>query len=363
MLGLALLTAFLYLAQHILIPLLLSLMFAILLRPVVVFLSKRLRFPHVIAALTSVLLFVLLIVLIAFFVFWQISDLANDWNNIKQNMTIHYHHLQEWVRQHFHISYLEQKEYIEKATEDSFPAGEKIGNTLSSFSDVLLSAVLVPIYMFLFLLYRNLFLIFLSKLFGPHHQLKLQHVLFQVKVAIQSFLVGLLIEMGIVSALTTIGLMIIGVEYALLLGVITGLLNLVPYIGIMVACLISILASLTSSTELSTITGVIIVNIVVQLLDNNVLVPLIVSSKVKINALVSIVGIIVGGAIAGISGMFLAIPVIAILKVIFDRVKGLEPWGFLMGDDLPKTVEWGKIKFPSLDAGESTGPPPKNEEE
>jgi hypothetical protein len=82
----------------------------------------------------------------------------------------------------------------------------------------------------------------------------------------------------------------------------------------------------------------------VQLIDNNLLVPLFVNSKVQINALVSIVGIIIGNVLGGITGMFLAIPIIAIFKVIFDRIESLEPWGYLLGDDLPKTFEWHKIK-------------------
>ena len=353
LLSLALLIGFLYVGQQIFIPLLLSLLFAILLRPVVVFLSKRLKFPHVIAVLTAVFMFVLLVSAIALFVVWQISDLADDWNKIKLNVTTHFHHLQAWINQHFHISYLEQKKYLQQATKDSFHPGEELGHTLSSFSDILLNFLLVPVYMFLFLLYRNLFLIFLSKLVGTRNQGTLRVILFQVKIAVQSFLVGLLIEMGIVATLTSVGFMIIGVEYAILLGVITGLLNMIPYLGILIAGGLSILATLTSSTDLSTVAGVVVVMIIVQLLDNNILVPMIVSSKVKVNALVSIVGIITGGAIAGVSGMFIAIPAIAILKVVFDRVGSFEAWGFLLGDDLPKTMEWGRFKFPSLDAGES----------
>jgi hypothetical protein len=102
--------------------------------------------------------------------------------------------------------------------------------------------------------------------------------------------------------------------------------------------------------------------VVVQFLDNNILVPLIVSSKVKINALVSIVGIIIGGALAGVSGMFLAIPIIAVLKVIFDRIDGLKPWGILLGDNLTKTFEWGKIKFPSMAVGLDNPEPDKKPE-
>lgn len=162
-----------------------------------------------------------------------------------------------------------------------------------------------------------------------------------------------MIEMGIVAVLTTVGLMIIGVPYAILLGTITAILNLIPYIGILVAGCISIVVALTNSTEVSVVVGVIVVNAVVQLFDNNFLIPKIVASKVKINALVSIVAVFVGGALAGVIGMFLAIPLSAMLKVIFDRINGLEPWGILMGDDMPKTYEWGKIKLPALSAGDN----------
>jgi predicted PurR-regulated permease PerM len=163
---------------------------------------------------------------------------------------------------------------------------------------------------------------------------------------------GLLFEMAIVSVLTTVGLMIIGVKYAILLGVITGLLNLIPYIGIVIAGVLTIIASLTGTSDLSVIVGILVVNIIVQIVDNNILVPMVVSSKVEINSIASIVGIIIGGAIAGISGMFLAIPVMAILKVIFDRTQSLEPWGYLLGDDLPKTFRWKKAAVP-LVAGDA----------
>lgn len=355
LLGLVLVIVLLYVGQHIIVPVLLSLLLAILLRPVVIFLTKKGRFPHVIAVLVAVLMFVMLFLAIGIYVAWQVSELADDWNSIKENLNTHYHNLQQWVKQRFNISYLDQKKYIQQATKEVNSGGE-LGNTLTSFSGIVMNFFLVPIYTFLFLLYRNLFLIFLSKIVGAAHQVKLKNILYQVKTAVQSFLVGLLIEMGIVSTLTTVGLMIVGVEYALLLGVITGLLNMIPYIGILIAASLSILATLTSSTDISIIIGVVIVNVTVQLLDNNILIPMIVSSKVKINALVSIVGIIAGGAIAGVAGMFLAIPFIAILKVIFDRVKELEPWGFLMGDDLPKTSEWRRIRIPSFDAGSSSHP-------
>jgi predicted PurR-regulated permease PerM len=150
-----------------------------------------------------------------------------------------------------------------------------------------------------------------------------------------------------VSALTSLGLYFIGVKYAILLGVITGILNLVPYVGILVAGVLTMLASLTGTAELSMILGVIVVNIIVQIIDNNILVPLIINTKVQINAFVSIVGIIIGGQIGGIAGMFLAIPLLAILKIVFDRIESAEPWGYLMGDNMPKVFIWKSKKVAS----------------
>lgn len=277
----------------------------------------------------------------------EITDFASDWNKIKQNFTIHLANLKEFVRVRFNISTSEQNQYLDNAAEDTVKSGKEIlGSTLLSFTDTLLNMTLVPIYMFLLLLYRTHFMKFLNKLFKSEHRNVLHDIMCQVKVAVKSYLVGLIIQLISVATLTSIGLMIVGVEYAILLGVLTGLLNLIPYLGIFVAMIISIFATLTGTPDVSMIIGVIIVTVVVQLVDNNILVPLVVSSKVEINAMASIVGIIIGGALAGIPGMFLAIPTIAILKVIFDRIESLKPWGYLMGDDLPKTYEWHNIRLP-----------------
>jgi predicted PurR-regulated permease PerM len=339
-----------YIGQDVIMPILMSFLFAVLLRPVVLFLKKRLHFPHVLAALFAVIFFVLVISGIIAFMSMQVTEIVSDLNKIERNLTIHLHNLQQYVKEHFHVSTREQNKYINDATDDSMQKGrEWLASFLISFTDTVFDMILIPIYTFLILLYRTHFMMFFSKLFRKEHHEKLQDILLQIKVAVRSYIVGLILEMIAVSVLTTVGFMIIGVEYPILLGIITGVLNLIPYIGILFAGVLSIVASLTGSTDLSIVIGVIVVNVIVQLIDNNILVPMIVNSKVEINAFVSIVGIIIGGSLGGIYGMFLAIPVIAVLKVIFDRMENLEPWGYLMGDDLPKTYVWKKIKLPRYD--------------
>lgn len=344
LLALSLIFFVLWIGQGVLMPIMFSLLFAILLDPVSKFLRKRAKFPHVLATLVSVILAILILAGIIFFISWQVSDMMQDWTKIKNNVNIHIENLQNFISDRLNINKVEQKELIDEAT--SGGGSSFVGSTLLSVTDALMNFVLVPIYIFLFILYKNHFKSFLCKLFREEFHSKLEDVLMQVRVAIQSYIRGLLLQMITVSALTSIGYYIIGLEYAILLGVITGLLNLIPYLGIMTAAVLSMAATLTSTAEVDVVLGIIIVNIVVQFIDNNLLVPMIVSSKVEVNAMVSITGIIVGGALGGVGGMFLAIPYIAILKVIFDRIPELSPWGYLMGDDLPKTFEWHRIRLP-----------------
>ncbi len=364
LLSMCLLVVILYFAQHILIPILLSMIFAILLRPVVAFLNVKLKFPNVIAVLTVVMVFVILIAAVVFFVSWQVADIANDWKTIQHNLSLHFQHAQLWIKQHFHLSYNTQQNYIDQVTGSPMNGdSELMGNTISSFTDTLLNTMLIPIYTFLMLLYRNLFVKFLTKIVKQTNEHVLVDVLKEVKAVIQSYVVGLLIETGIVAVLTTGGLMLLGVQYAVLLGVITAILNLIPYIGILIAAVIAVLATLVNTNDPTIVLGVLGLSILVQFIDNNILVPRIVGNKVRINALVSMIAVIIGGTIAGVAGMFLAIPLIAIVKVVFDRIESLSPLGFLMGDDLAKTVNWFKIKLPDFSQGSASEPWPVQERE
>lgn len=332
--------------RHILIPVFLSLLGAILLRPIEVFLNQKLKIPHVLSVLLTVMLFVIFILGIIFFISWQISDLTDDWIQIKSNLNSHYFKIQDWIKTKFNISFKNQQSYVDKATSDVMDGNSQLmGNTIISFSSVLMNTLLIPIYTFLILLYKTLYLKFLFKIVKTENQKTLQEILSEIKAVVQRYITGLLIQMAIVATLTTGGLLILGVEYAVLLGVITAILNLIPYIGILIATLATLLATLVSSDSLSLVLGVVILSVVVQFIDNNILAPRIVGNKVRINAMVSVLGVIIGASIAGIAGMFLAIPFIAMIKVTFDRIEPLAPYGYLMGAEINKTYDWNKLKL------------------
>jgi predicted PurR-regulated permease PerM len=181
--------------------------------------------------------------------------------------------------------------------------------------------------------------------FSEQHSLRVAEILSQTKAAIQSFMIGLMWETLIVSILNSAALLLIGVPNAVVVGVIGGILNILPYVGGVIAIGLAVLMSLISSNDFSQLFLIVGAYSVIQFIDNNILVPRIVSSKVQINALISIIVVLLGGLLWGISGMFLSIPLIAVCKIIFDRIDDMKPWGRLLGDEVPTEhigVVWQK---------------------
>jgi predicted PurR-regulated permease PerM len=140
--------------------------------------------------------------------------------------------------------------------------------------------------------------------------------------------------------LSFIAYTIIGIKYNFLLAIITGIFNVLPYLGILIATVLGIFVTFATSSA-ANVLWVLIGMVAVHAVDGNIIMPKIVGSQVKLNSLIVIIGLIVGESIWGVMGMFLTIPIMAIAKIIFDRVEDLKPWGYLMGDD-DDAKEYGK---------------------
>ncbi len=243
-----------------------------------------------------------------------------------------------WIRAKMNVSLREQNKYLNDAAENiTGSKGEYISNTFFSITEALMLVILLPIYTFLILYYRDLIRRFLYAVFRKEYSDKVTVVIQQSKLMINSYMTGLLIEMGIVAVFNSIGLILLGIKYALFFGVLAAVLNIIPYIGMFIATLFTVLVTLTTSDNTSDIIWVIIVMYGIHILDVNILMPKIISSRLRINALISILGVIAGGALTGISGLFLSIPAVAMIKIICDQVDGLQAWGILLGDDITGT--------------------------
>lgn len=325
----------LYIGQDILIPLIFSLVIAILLNPFVNFLHRK-KFNRTFAIFIAVFFAFLVTMGILFFIGSQARMFSDSLPQLKEKFTMIFSSVIKWISETFNISIGNIKQAIEKQKSQGLNNGSVvIGQTLTTISGVLVIVFLLPVYIFLFLFYKPLLLDFIAKLFPPSKHNTVVEVLGESKSMIQSYLLGLLIEAGIVAILNSTGLFILGIDYALLLGVIGALLNIIPYIGGIIAIALPMIIALATKEPVYAL-YVLGLYIVVQFIDNNFIVPKIVASKVKINALVSIVVVLIGGALWGVPGMFLSLPLTAIIKVIFDRIEPLKPWGFLLGDTMPQ---------------------------
>jgi predicted PurR-regulated permease PerM len=322
-----------YIGSDILMPLAFATLFSILLLPVNNFL-ERIKVPRIVAIILTLSISSGILVMIIYFLSFQISSFTKDIPALSKQLHEHATTLQNWIEQKFHINQNNQLEYINEAADKTIASGSKIvGQTVVTISGMLVFIIVIPIYCFLILFYRDLIKKFFIQLYAAEKTEKIQLIFSQTKYIIQNYMVGLLIEMLIVAALNCTGFFILGIHYALLLGVIAAILNLIPYIGMLIANVLCMIVTLTTSDSLTTVALVATVLIVVQFIDNNILMPKIVGSKVRINALITIIGVFIGGSLAGVSGMFISIPTIAILKVIFDSVDSLNPFGILLGDE------------------------------
>ena len=189
------------------------------------------------------------------------------------------------------------------------------------------------------LFYQPLLLDFIRRLFAEIHQSQVSEIVTQTKTVIQRYLVGLVIEAVMVATMNSVALLILGIDYAILLGIIGALLNVIPYIGGLVAVALPMMIALVTKSTAWYAFYVLAAYYFIQLIDNNYIVPKIVASKVKINALFSIIVVLAGNALWGIPGMFLSIPLLAIVKLIFDHIEPLKPWGFLLGDTMPPLLK------------------------
>ncbi len=331
-----------WIGQDIIVPIAFSTLLAILLLPLTNFFEKKMGRLWAIS-LSLVISLILLSALIYFFS-TKIAGFVDDLPTIKKQLNRHLRTVQNWGYAQFHLTRTEQKEYIDQATTQmqGKDGNGFIGQTLITITNSIIFLILLPIYTFLILYYRNMIRNFLISIFSNHHREHVVEVIRESKVIVQSYMAGLLIEMGIITIINYAGFLIIGIRYAFFLALLSAVLNLIPYIGMLIASIICMLVTLTTTNNIADILWVLLVLVVVQFFDNNIIMPKVVSSKVKINALITILGVLVGGAIAGISGMFLSIPALAIIKAIFDRIEPLKPWGEILGDDITAS-EKGKL--------------------
>ena len=330
---LVILTYVAIIAQKLIIPLCFSFLFSILLLPFCNFLENKLRFPRTLASILAAVLFIFSLIYVIYLLGSQLASFSKDWPMLKTQLSGLMVNGQQWVANTFHIDATKENAFINNTSDRLLHLNSAfVGETLLSISSLLLFVVFLLIYTIFILCYRRLLLKVVVVTFTDKYFELISDILTEVKQIIKGYIIGLFLEMLIVSFLAAIIFLIVGIKYVVVLAVIIGVFNLIPYVGIFTALFCSVCVTFaTSDSKHALFVGISI--FCIHLLDSNFVGPKIVGSHVNINPFLIILGVVVGEMVWGIPGMFLSIPLLAIGKVIFDKVEGLKPLGILLGEE------------------------------
>jgi len=321
----------LHYGQNIILPIVYAVILAILLNPLVNLFLKKMN--RILAITSAVLITTLIIFCFVYVIASQLTFFSDTFPKLQMKFNELSNQFIIWISTEFNLKVSDVNKSLVGIQKD-IVHNLAIGESISRLGQSLVTLLLLPVYLIMILYYKPLFLEFIRQLFKSEYHKTVTEVLKNSKVIIQSYLVGLLVEMVIIALLNSIGLLILDIDYAILLGVLGAFLNVIPYLGGIIGVVIFMGIALVTKSPIYMV-YVLALYSIIQFIDNNFIIPRIVASRVQINAFVSVIVVLIGGALWGVSGMFLSIPLTAILKVIFDHVESLKPWGFLLGNNIP----------------------------
>jgi predicted PurR-regulated permease PerM len=330
---LILIFAGLYFGRDFLMPIALAALLSILLSPVV----KRLQkwgLGRIISIFLVIIFVVIIIAGLIYLLSSQLMVFVHDIPELKANVGRKLAQLQKVIQDLAGISPEKQISWAHDSVSKTLEGSGSIINSMLNATAGTLSIIApMPIYIFFFILYKEKFKTFLFRINDDEHNYKVRTMIEQIKGVVQNYLSGVLTVIVILAIVNTLGLTILGIKYAIFLGVFAAILNIIPYIGILIGNITAAAVAFITKDSIWYAVGTLAMFIVIQFLENNFLTPLITGSKVSLNPLGTIVALIIGGLLWGVVGMIVFIPFLGILKVIFDNVEGMEPYGYLLGTE------------------------------
>ncbi|WP_159520892.1 AI-2E family transporter [Sunxiuqinia indica] len=341
----------LLLAQDILIPFAVSVFFTYLLYPLTEAMERR-GVHRIIAILLVIILALTILGGAALFLSLEISNTNINLADLKRQVNGKADMFQDFMELQLGVDTSTMDLYLGKITDSFFSSWQSMaGSVFTATTTTLFQLGLLPVYIFFLLFYRTKTAYFIFRLVGRKNKQKALNILREVSTVTTQYMGGLLIVVLILAILNSTGLLIIGIPHAMVFGVIAAVLNLIPYIGTFIGGLIPILFALFTMQEpLEPMIKIFALFAVIQFLENNLITPNIVGSNIKINPLAIIISLLTANLIWGVAGMLIAVPCLAILKIIMRNIDQLEPFAYLISDRGTSKYEvslkriWKRIK-------------------
>lgn len=333
----------LYIAKPFLIPVAIGGMMAMLLVPICRRLEKR-NMPRGLAAAICVIVALLLLLGVGYLLIDQVIALGESMPMIVKKINNMLNSGHNFVSEHFQLPVAKQKEYLQDQMQGlSNIAGKFVGDIFRSIIAFLIHLLIVTAYTVMLLIYRrrikNFILSLVDYYAGKTNVEEAQNIILKTTDVASSYLTGVCTVALIFSIINTIGLTIIGIENALFFGMMVAFINIIPYIGSVAGSSIVILYTFITRETLATPIAVAVFFIVMQQLDSYILTPKITGGKIQLNALATLLALLLGSLVWDVTGMILFVPFLGVAKIIFDHVESLKPYGYLIGDrEMKKAV-------------------------
>lgn len=319
-------------AKSILVPLLISGLLAILISPFTAWLEK-IKLPKALAVGISVISLIALLSALVYFFYNQILRFSGDLGLLEARVTYYLNILNEYIETNLDGVVPISAENIQKTVfQYLYENAAGLTQGVIATAGTLTMVFIMPIYIFLFLYFRRFLIDFILLSFDEKHKLKVRNVISKVKLVVQNYITGMFLVICILMVLNSAALFSLGIKHAFLFAGFAAILNVIPFLGPFIGATLPILFAFLTKDSLWYPVGVFMAFYVIQLFESNLFTPKIVGGKVSMNPLMTIIALFVGNFIWGLAGMILFIPGMAILKVIFDEVEGMEAYGFLLGD-------------------------------
>jgi len=321
-------------AKSFLSTLVLGIIFSYLIFPLVTFLEKKARFPSVLANLVSILLLLGVLSFAIIILYRNIGLITNDMPALVAKAHQNIDQLGALIESTFGYTVESQNLLIHKSINNIFDTSSNFTQSVfKGTTSTLFTLGLMPVFMFYMLLYREKFYKFIIMAVPGDREKDARDIIKRITMVTPRYVGGVFTVVLILCVLNSIGLWIVGVKYAILFGIISALFNLIPYFGTWIGASIPLMFALLTGDSAQLAFGVLILFVIIQFLENNILTPNITGSYVNLNPFITILLIIVGGAVWGIVGMFVVVPIAAMVKIAFDHSKKLKPYSYLIGAD------------------------------
>ncbi len=335
---------FLIVGKSLLVPLFMGGFFAILFTPLSIWLES-IKVPRILSCIISLLLMIALVGGLLTFVVGNVASFSKDFDDVSGKLTDYAKDVDQWAMDTFsYDTALTEKantDYLKNLlTENSSSIGDFAMKTVGSLTGL----VLIPVFMFFFLIYRNHLTNVIIHIYKDKDPELVKIRIVRLRKVILNYIVGVVKVMGILAVLNITAFSLLGIKHAVFFGTLGAMLNIIPYVGPFFGAMLPMIYSFLTKDSLFYPAGVLVSYQVIQMIEGNYLTPKIVGGNVNLNAFITFLGLIIGGTIWGVAGMILIIPMMAILREIFDLSESTRPFAVLLGEEKEEEKEEAQLE-------------------